>query len=126
MTPRNPMAQKFVKPLLFTDESTPEERIRALTELVLYLLHEVEALRTLHAELAPDDEQRRRYREAYRKASLLAHNAAGPTTGTEKLIRAWLAPPGEPREVALLLRLGCTDEEVKQFKRNLEFASSLS
>lgn len=126
MSSRQLPAQRFVKPLLWPDDSTPEERIRALTELVLYLLQEVEALRTLHAEVAADDDQRQRYREAYRKASLLAHNSAGPTTGTEKLIQSWLAPAGEPREVALLRRLGCSDEEIKLFKRNLEFASSLS
>jgi hypothetical protein len=49
-------------------------RVDALTTLVLDLLAEVEALRQAQAAKAD-------YRDAYRAACLLTHNAAGPTSG---------------------------------------------
>ncbi|HVH44821.1 MAG TPA: hypothetical protein VM925_20850 [Labilithrix sp.] len=89
----------------------------ALTELVLRLAMEVEALRSALTDPRVPAEVRIAYREAYASTALLSHDATGPTGGSEKVLRKYF--PHEPQdgterediagELAMLARLGADE-----------------
>ena len=97
-------------------------RVEALTTLVFDLLAEVEALRQVVASQPA-------YGDAYRAACLLTHDAAGPSSGWEKLLdryyprqsstdgRAW-------RETLMMRRLGFTPAEIEAYQREAEQAET--
>src|SRR5207248_9783524 len=97
-------------------------RVAALTHLVIDLLQEVEALRLLAMELNP-----REYAKAYEASAELAHNAAGLTTGLEKLIALYCTDyEAGPREILLLKRLGYSSDELRRVADALELAQALT
>ena len=102
------------------------ESRNALLQVIFALVQEVEALRTAIAHLPADSELRRRYRKAYEESGVLAHNGAGVTLGWEKLLGNWFKANYEPRELAMLERLGLTPEELEKFRKDAEFANQLS
>jgi len=111
---------------LFQKDTT--EKVEALTELVLALLMEVEALR---AGLMDESQARgvtlkdSPYGRAYRSTALLTHNAAGPSGGVEKLLQRWVSNHTTRsgialRESLMLIRLGYSQEEIEQYKEEAE------
>jgi hypothetical protein len=109
-----------------------------LVAIILDLLMEVEALRT--AVLASQTETSGKdsdYARAYRDTAYLTHNAAGPSSGLEKLLaqfyprsleregrderqgRAW-------RECLFLRRLGFTEDEIRAYKEEAEEAEAFT
>jgi hypothetical protein len=99
-------------------------RIQMLTTVVLDLMMEVEALRETMVRGS-------NYRAAYREIGLLTHNSVGPSTGVDKLLdlyypssatsggRAW-------RESLMMQRLGFTQTEMEQYKRDAEDAEQMT
>lgn len=103
----------------------PEERLKMVVEMVLDLLVEVEALRTAVIRLSGDDASQ--YRDAYRDAAFLSHNAAGPSSGREKILRLFYPGSAEPdawgwRETLLLRRLGMSDADLEKYKKEAKGA----
>lgn len=92
-----------------------QKKVDTLVTVVVDLLIEVEALRECLATGT-------KYREAYRKTGLCAHDSTGPSMGWDKVValfypadrdddgRAW-------REALLLRRLGCTADEIASYRR---------
>jgi hypothetical protein len=104
------------------DAAVMSRRVEALTTLVIDLLAEVEALRQVQATQPA-------YRDAYREANLLTHNAAGPSSGTEKLLDRFYprqpAPDGRTwRETLMMRRLGFTQGEIDAYQREAEEAET--
>lgn len=116
----------FVRALLFPAPENAELRLRGLTELVILLMQEVEALRSLHSAYAASDEEKQRYSWAYTAAAVLAHSSAGPSTGTEKLMSVWLEKGKERREEVFLRRLGCSEQFIKKVLHEIDSAGQLS
>ena len=116
-----------------------ERKVSILTHLVFELLREVEALREaqireIQAEgITPKDSP---YGTAYLDTALLTHNAAGVTTGVEKLLFRWLGDESVLipknyigsvlREILMLKRLGLTDEELQKYIEDAEAAEKLT
>ena len=97
-------------------------RVAALAHLVIDLLQEVEALRLLAMRSNPQE-----YARAYESSAELAHNAAGITTGLEKLIALYCNDrDAGPREILLLKRLGYSSDELRRFANVLEHAQALT
>jgi hypothetical protein len=111
------------------------DRVAVLSDVVLDLLVEVEALRDALArtkaggaarpvhggydlpctdrELA---EGKAAYPAAYVDTAFVPHNGAGPSGGIEKLLaRFYPTDAREPREAIMLRRLGFTDAEIARF-----------
>jgi hypothetical protein len=104
------------------DAAMMSRRVEALTTLVIDLLAEVEALRQVQATQTA-------YQDAYREASLLTHNAAGPSSGAEKLLeRFYPRQPGRDgrtwRETLMMRRLGFTPGEIDAYQREAEQAET--
>ena len=105
-------------------------KVRVLTDLVLDLLLEVEALRSallLAAGAKGVAGKQTTYGRAYRSTALLSHDAAGPSGGWEKLLAVWLGdqeegPGNGPRlrELAMLKRLGYSEQELKAYVEEAE------
>lgn len=126
------MADRLAREVMGSEEATPLQianlRIAFLTELVLDLLVEVEALREGQLEAAEAEGQRGKdtpYGRAWRRVVELSHNAAGPSSGIEKIFRSWSgsaqdAEGGSGRELAMLERLGYADDEIEAFLEHLE------
>jgi hypothetical protein len=111
------------------------DRVAILSQVVLDLLVEVEALRDALARTraggaaqsvhggydfpcrdAELTEGKAAYPAAYADTAYVAHNAAGPTSGVEKLLERFYPTSGaEPRESIMLRRLGFTDAEIARF-----------
>lgn len=104
-----------------------ENRIDALTSLVIELLREVEALRSTELEKAkiqsilPKDSI---YGRQYRKTALLTHDSAGPSGGIDKLLHLWCAESsketsgrfaGYLEELLMLERLGYSKEDIRKY-----------
>ena len=106
------------------------EEVAVLRQLVVDLMTEVEALRALQLERGPEEVAA--YRRVYRRTALASHNSAGPWSGVHRVFWAWYGeedPPamtfgdledGVRRELALLRRMGATDEEVQQHMVEVE------
>ncbi len=107
-----------------------DARVRVLTELVLDLVVEVEALRSaflLAARAKGVAAKQTTYGRAYRDATLLTHDASGVSGGMEKLLARWLGDRTENtlnghrvRELAMLRRLGYSEDELKQYLEEAE------
>lgn len=98
-----------------------------LIHLVLRLLVEVEALR--EALSGPDTPEpvRQAYRRAYERIAVLSHNAAGPSGGTEKVLRHFLPQTAQEEPYAaermMMERLGATEDEVRVLCAKMEEVS---
>ena len=125
MPKKNPTSVDVTSALLggpTTRQDDLAERVDVLSAIVLDLLTEMEALRTVLA----DDPA---YRRCYRESSLLAHDARGCTTGAEKMIlryyprqtstggRSW-------RESLMLQRLGFSNAEIARYREEAEEAET--
>lgn len=123
----------------------PSARIATLSQLVVDLLVEVEALREAVIRLHPVEggapvhrgydfpcdesltEDKAAYPAAYADAAFALHNAAGPSSGLEKLLgRFYPASGATPRESLMLRRLGYTDAEIASFVAATESATEYS
>ena len=131
------MDRQSVRNLVMTlyGASDPQSRINALTQIVIDLLVEVEALRGALIQLEPcaaqskvhqgydipchDDaltQGKGVYATSYVDAAYTLHNSAGPSSGLEKLLARFYPVDGAgPRESAMLRRLGFTRAEIVQF-----------
>jgi hypothetical protein len=117
---------------LFSENS--RDKIDALTQLVQTLLMEVEALRAAAIEdgRAPGtSSQATAYARAYRRTALLSHNAAGPSTGIEKLLARWISPETTCNgiavpEILMLRRLGYSEDEIRRYMQEAEQQEALS
>jgi hypothetical protein len=114
--------------LLHGGDSAAE--VRVLADLVLDLLIEVEALRCallLEAKAKGVAGKDTTYGRAYRSTALLSHDAAGPSGGLEKLLAVWLGDQADHslngfrlRELAMLRRLGYSEQELEEYARAAE------
>jgi hypothetical protein len=124
--------------LLLYKESTLEERVQLLTELVFELLREVEALRSAQIReseskgIPPKDSE---YGKSYLATSRLTHNSCGPTGGIDKLLALWVGWYEEVpqnrfrcllREVLMLRRLGFTESEIDAYIEETIILSTLT
>jgi|GEM_PF-2467835 len=117
-----------------------EDRIEALTELVIALLMEVEALRSVHLEACRQTNVSAKdslYGKAYYETALLTHNSAGPSGGIEKLFSRYVGYSGSQsifypidksklRELVMLGRLDFTAEEIEKYNDEVEFVGTLT
>jgi hypothetical protein len=113
-------------------------RVEALVKLVLDLLMEVEAVREVLVRAVEETRGapaqcgcdvpcpgefpgKAGYQRTYLDTAYLTHNAAGPTSGFEKLLARFYpedttANGRRWREVLMLERLGFSKEEIERFK----------
>lgn len=121
-------------------EEVPTARqFETLERLVLDLMMEIEALRSFVIKLStlvsdsPDSESaldespasvsgsHSIYGRAYLEAAWLTHWSAGPSSGMDKLLELFYGNTspsqgaGRWREVAMLVRLGYTHDQIRQF-----------
>ena len=104
--------------------SSGDARNEALLVVVLDLLMEVEALREALISLSSGTAAATSSTQclaAYRETAFLSHNAAGPTSGLEKIIARFYPKTREVdsrtwREAVLLKRLGMVEAEFESFK----------
>jgi hypothetical protein len=95
-----------------------------LVTLLFRLTMEVEALREALSSPETPESVRQAYREAYKRTAVLSHNAAGPTGGTEKVLRTFF--PWEAREdrfnaeLEMMKRLGASPEELEALRDKME------
>jgi hypothetical protein len=106
---------------LFQYGTSDTDRINVLTSLVLDLMLEVEALRSARIQQGDDITL---YRKSYRDTALLSHNTAGPGFNCSKLIRLFYPDRRDGdsrvlRESIMLQKLGCSEEEVAEFQRDV-------
>ncbi len=121
------------------EELPTARQFETLERLVLDLMMEVEALRSSVIKLStlvsnpPETESaldespagvsgsHSIYGRAYLEAAWLTHWSAGPSSGMDKLLELFYGNKspsqraGRWREVAMLVRLGYTDEQIRQF-----------
>ena len=105
-------------------------KVDVLGDLVLNLLVEVEALRRallLDAKAKGVAGKQTTYGQAYRSTALLSHDAAGPSGGLEKLLAMWLGDQADRslngarlRELAMLKRLGYSEQELEEYVAEAE------
>lgn len=116
-----------------------EQKVEMLTELVIELLREVEALRSTEIErcksarILPKDSI---YRKQYRETALLTHNSAGPSGGLDKLLSLWLIEPPTATatsrfteyvtEFVILQRLGYSDADLQEYLREVDMVSTFT
>jgi len=112
----------------------------AVVTLLCRLVCEVEALREALAGREAPEAVRHSYRQAYERTALLSHNSAGLSGGIEKVLESFLpggsaalfaepvAEDDEPyaAELAMLGRLGATEEEQRRLRDGMETASKLT
>jgi hypothetical protein len=113
----------------------------AVVTLLCRLVCEVEALPEALAGPETPDAVRHSYRQAYERTALLSHNSAGSPGGIKNVLDSFFpgsghalafAEPGgeqdEPyaAELAMLGRLGATEDEKRRFRDELETASKLT
>jgi hypothetical protein len=113
----------------------------AVVSLLLRLVSEVEALREALASPETPEAVRRSYRLAYVRTAVLSHNSAGPSGGIEKVFETFFprggqapgfgepaAGQGEPyaAELAMMQRLGATEEEKRQLRDEMASVSKLT
>jgi hypothetical protein len=113
----------------------PDPRIDVLVAMVFDLLMEVEALRAAH--LASNNGARGTdsgYGRAYRDTAYLTHNAAGPSSGLEKLLGLFYPAESEMdtgtsgtwRECLMLRRLGFSQDQVRAYMDDAERAETFT
>jgi hypothetical protein len=103
-------------------------KVEVLTQLVLALLMEVEALRQVELEKSNTGQtvpKESIYAKAYYETALLTHNGCGPTSGIHKLLALWMVkratPNGTPlREALMFERLGFSPEEMSNYSDEAE------
>jgi hypothetical protein len=108
-------------------------RIALLTELVLDLALEVEALRAERAGAAAKTGDGA-YAEAYMKSAAVAHSGAGVVPGWLKLMTRFYSTSeedntldGRPlRELLLLRRLGVDEDRLRAFAEHIRHVESLT
>jgi hypothetical protein len=95
-----------------------------VVELLLRLCTEVEALRQALADPRVPAGVRASDRDAHARTVTLAHDAAGPTGGREKILRSYFnREPDAHRldpELTMAARLGAGPEEVEALRATLE------
>lgn len=142
MTPRKNV---FDMVMALYGSRDPMERIAVLTQIVIDLLVEVEALRETVLRLHPVDggapvhagydfpcddsltEDKAAYPAAYADAAFTLHNAAGPSSGVQKLLGRFYPENGAaPREALMLRRLGFTADEIARFRAATKSAEMYS
>jgi hypothetical protein len=113
---------------LLTDSST-DVRVRVLTRMLLDLFVEVEALRTavsgaggpaVHGIDPSLLAGKSSYQTAYLNTVYLSHNAAGPSSGLEKVLVRFYPSSGQVapdtlRESSVLRRIGYSEDEVARY-----------
>jgi hypothetical protein len=96
----------------------------ALVTLLFRLTVEVEALREALSSPETPEAVRQVYRQAYARTAVLAHNAAGPTGGAEKILRKFFPREASDdhfaSELAMMKRLGATPEEQQALRDKME------
>jgi hypothetical protein len=100
----------------------------SLVTLILRLIMEVEALREALSSPETPEAVRESYRQAYARIAVLAHNAAGPSGGAEKLLRRFV-PPNTPAdrfapELAMMARLGASEEDREALRAEMEIVET--
>lgn len=141
------MNRKNVREMVFalSGAGDPPARIAVLSQLVVDLLVEVEALREAVIRLHPVDggapvhggydfpcdesltEDKAAYPASYADAAFALHNAAGPSSGLEKLLGRFYPSNGAtPRESLMLRRLGYSDAGIARFVAAMEGATEYS
>jgi hypothetical protein len=125
-TPREVLQALFMPASSKGAERDP--RIEVLVAMVLDLLVEIEALRTVvSASKLGVGGKESAYGRAYQQTAYLTHNACGPSSGMEKLLALFYPPQAEGeerswyqpmtwRECLQMRRLGFSDEEVRAYK----------
>lgn len=112
-----------------------QQRLDFLSELVVELLIEVEALREAQIATARAAGLRGRdtpYGAAWRQTVELSHNSAGFSDGIEKLLARWPENTedhrgqGTAREVSMLQRLGYEPAEIDAFVGHLDSLEALT
>ena len=103
----------------------PEPRLLALTQMVLTLAMEVEALREAQireSRAQGIEPKNSAYGKAYYDTGLLTHDAAGPSGGVDKLLWRFYPPGGnrpaediDLREALMLIRLGYSPDEIREY-----------
>jgi hypothetical protein len=94
-----------------------------LVEMIQDLMMEVESLRAALAELTQKlDLEEDPYARAYLETARLSHNSAGPLSGQDKLLELFYPWNKEDdgrnwREAIMMRRLGLSEEEIGDFKR---------
>lgn len=137
MTSELPIRQQLVRmlygdPAAGDDPQVLRQRVDALAHLVTRLLMEVEALRRTRLDEAAARGlagKNTAYGGAYRAVAELTHNAAGPTSGIEKLLELFaerLLPASECDEVSMLRRLGYSEGEIQRYRACVDHLSQLS
>jgi hypothetical protein len=122
-------------PAIAGDQDARDQRLQDLSQVVSQLLLEVEALRAAVIELEARQGMRgpgSPYAKAYRETFLLSHNSAGVRPGPFKVMDAyddgkvpdWYGYP--LREVVMLKRLGYTDEEIAEYRSDVDHVSQLT
>lgn len=109
------------------DESPEGLTNAALIQLVLRLMVEVEALREALSNPKTPEVVRQSYRRAYERISVLSHSAAGLSCGNQKVMSRFIVPKDEGRgrfasQMAMLARLGATEEEQQALADKMEAA----
>jgi hypothetical protein len=99
-----------------------------LTLVVLRLVMEVEALREALSRPETPEAVRQSYRKAYERIAVLSHNGAGPSDGMEKILERFFPEHRSSEEsipeLAMLERLGATEEERKAVLEQMELAET--
>ena len=96
----------------------------ALVTLLFRLTTEVEALREALSSPETPESVREAYRQAYARTAVLSHNSAGPSGGTEKVLRKFFPRENSDdrftSELAMMKRLGATPEELQALRDKME------
>jgi len=108
-----------------------DPRVKVLRDIVLDLMMEVNALRDTCWRLSELSSEPRTYAESYRASALLTHNAAGPSSGTEKLIERFYArdPTSSVknlRELSFMAELGFSDPEIRGYVSDASTAETFT
>jgi hypothetical protein len=128
--PKLPRSMREPVGLMGGDAETTEDRLHVLTNVIFELLVEVEALRAERIESSRrkgGDPSKSPYAKAYADTRLLTYNGAGPTQGTDKLLRLWFGrSDSDSVEVGMLTRLGYSPGMLHDFREKAKHLASLS
>jgi len=101
-----------------------------LITVLMRLLTEVEALREALSSPETPEAVRAAYRKAYERTASLSHNSAGPSGGMEKVLARFFpegTPTGRfPSEMAMMDRLGASEEDKQALYEHLETVETFS
>lgn len=122
------MNQNNLTNLLTYFQSSSDEKIQILTEMVFSLLVEVEVLRKLSLENS-------KYASLYKETALTSHNSSGAISGMEKILQQWFGEhgiiqnnfsSGQARESVMLQRLGFSKDDINKFFEECKKLESLT